>query len=80
MRRFGLLAVLGLALGLALTMGMNMADACRCMPVPWRLTLVEASDGVDRAAWDFENTELRQYTWDNVIVSPDHFDMRMGPK
>jgi hypothetical protein len=50
------------------------------MGIPWQLKLVDASPGVDRAAWQFEDTFLSRSGDRYSIHSPGRFEMYMEPK
>lgn len=54
MTNLALWIVLGLVVGYA--SGSESAHACSCLGYRgWRLTLIDASPGVDRAAWTVDN-------------------------
>ncbi|HEY5927330.1 MAG TPA: hypothetical protein VIV11_36835 [Kofleriaceae bacterium] len=73
---------MGVALGFALTVRHSSADACSCAGFEtWTLKLVETSPGLDRAAWDFNDTYLnRSDDRRHTIHSVDRYELEMELK
>jgi hypothetical protein len=77
-----LLGVLGVVIGFAATAWHEPAYACSCVDFnAWKLTLVDASPEVDRAAWQVDGIYFNMSSERSTTLhSNSHFELTMENK
>ena len=77
-----LLAVLGVVGGLVATVRHDSAHACSCVDYKaWKLTLSDASPGIDRVAWQVDNIYFNMNSERSTTLhSNSHFELAMERK